>query len=55
MAKFNVNCKLTKIHPKALTVHAKDEEAAKERVVQILDGWNDVVDYEIVDVEEIAL
>lgn len=36
---------------KEITVHARDEQAAEEKAVEIVEGWNNVLSAEATDIE----
>ena len=38
---------------KDLEIYARDEQAAEEKAVEIVEGWNSVISAEAEDVEEI--
>lgn len=50
MPRFNVTVRYTQT--KEISVYASDEQAAQEKAVEIVNGWNGVLDAEADDVEE---
>ena len=52
MAKFTVNVLYHLAFDKDISVYAKDEEEAEEKAVEIVEGWNNVVDAEAIEVNE---
>lgn len=49
MAKYSVTVQITR----RIEVYAKDEEAAQDKAVEIVLGWDNVDDCEAVDAEEV--
>lgn len=50
MPKFNVTMSIT--NKKVVTVYAKDEQHAEEKAVDLVNGWQNVLDCEALEVEE---
>jgi len=49
MAKFSVQVSFVTVRD--LKVHAHDEQAAEEKAVEIVEGWQNVVSAEATDIE----
>ena len=52
MPKFIVDVLYHKAYNKNISVFAKDEQEAQEKAVDIVSGWDQVVDAEAANVEE---
>lgn len=50
MPRFNVTVRYEQ--EKQISVYARDEQEAEEKAVGIVEGWNNVLSAEAVDVEE---
>lgn len=50
--RFNVQVSFTKRYTKDLTVYASDSSEAEEKAQDIVLGWDDVEDVDIVDIED---
>jgi hypothetical protein len=52
MAKFTVDIEFTRKYRKTFTIYADDAGEAEQKVTSIVEGWSDVADVEVVDVDE---
>lgn len=50
--RYAVLVEITQRRQKELTIYARDESEAEEKAENIVSGWNDVDDVDILDVEE---
>lgn len=53
MPRYEVTMKITKTLSKPIAVYARDEAEAEEKACDIVLGWDDVDDAEMVDIEEV--
>lgn len=53
MPRYEVTMKVTKTFGKPIAVYARDEAEAEEKAVDIVLGWDDIDDAEMVDIEEV--
>lgn len=52
MPKYNVTVSYHYSFEKELEIYARDEGSAEEKAVEIVEGWNNVKDVEVTDIEE---